>query len=435
MAYNVTQTSSARILANKDKNYIKSIFFNKNIFSARASNAIITIEGSSAAMFSMTIERSSDNRKYNFVTNTFEATVTSQSRLKNSSPGTYNISIPAAASGDTYTFIIIPDASKNTELAFGKNSLYYSQTIEQIGDSQITITAAGNGFAGTTIGSNTQTSTTSFQQRNAPVIRAIDLQLDVSPAITDFGYFIKNTLPNNPNLGDFDNDVFYWQTTENIVTNPAGDGASGNSVTVADTSNLVVGMELTYHKTTTAPASTTTITSINTTTKTIEFSSNSPFEHGQTMTFRAYGFRLIERAIGIVLELDLVKVRLGQVTTSVRTAITAGQSTIDVNGMIGIGKGSEIRMRGLNKSTSSSATTVSLVNNTNGLTEGVLTIANAETNATVARPIPVRTKIYIDGSSNEVFLTANIYLRKFPRNNQTVILDLDRVLTQGLSGA
>ena len=435
MAYNVTQTSSARILANKNKNYIKNIFFNKNIFSARASNAVITIEGSSAAMFSMVVERSSDNRKYNFVTNTFEATVTSQSRLKNGMPGIYNISIPAAASGDTYTFIIIPDASKNTELAFGKNSLYHSQTIEQIGDSQITITAVGNGFAGNIIGSNTQTSTTSFQQRNAPVIRAIDLQLDVSPAITDFGYFIKNTLPNNPNLGDFDNDVFYWQTTENIVTNPAGDGASGNSVTVADTSNLVVGMELTYHRGTTEPASTTTITSINTTTKTIEFSSNSPFAHGSTMTFRAYGFRLIERAIGIVLELDLVKVRLGQVTTSVRTAITAGQSTIDVNGMIGIGKGSEIRMRGLNKSTSSSATTVSLVNNTNGLTQGVLTIANAETSATVARPIPVRTKIYIDGSSNEVFLTANIYLRKFPKTNQTVILDLDRVLTQGLSGA
>jgi hypothetical protein len=132
------------------------------------------------------------------------------------------------------------------------------------------------------------------------------------------------------------------------------------------------------------------------------------------------------------LDLSVPQLRLGQVTTSVRTAITGGQSTIDVNGMTGIGKGSEIRMRGLDKSTSSSATTVSAVDNTNGLTQGVLTISNAETSASASRPIPAKTKIYIDGSSNEVFLTAVIYIYKFPQANQTVILDLDRVLTIGL---
>ncbi len=430
MAYNVTQQSSARVLANTNKNNIKSIFFNKNIFDANSNVVELTVEGSSNAVFNMTVERSSDNRKYNFSTKTFEASVTSSSTLKNAIAGKYQINIPAAASGDTYTFIIIP--IKETEITFGKNNLHFQTTIEQKGSARVVVRATGDGFAGQDIGDLTHASTKTFYAATAPVIKAQDLQLVVSPAATDFGYFLKNILPNNPNLGTFQNDVFYWETTENIVTNAAGDGVSGNTVTVADLSNLVVGMELTYHRGTTEPASSTTITDINVTTKTIVFSSNSPFAHGSTMTFRAYGFRLIKKAIGISLDLSVPQLRLGQVTTSVRTAITGGQSTIDVNGMTGIGKGSEIRMRGLDKSTSSSATTVSAVDNTNGLTQGVLTISNAETSASASRPIPAKTKIYIDGSSNEVFLTAVIYIYKFPQANQTVILDLDRVLTIGL---
>ena len=143
MAYNVTQQSSARVLANTNKNNIKSIFFNKNIFDANSNVVELTVEGSSNAVFNMTVERSSDNRKYNFSTKTFEASITSNSTLKNATTGKYQINIPAAASGDTYTFIIIP--IKETEITFGKNNLHFQNKVEQKGNARVVIRATGDG--------------------------------------------------------------------------------------------------------------------------------------------------------------------------------------------------------------------------------------------------------------------------------------------------
>ena len=68
------------------------------------------------------------------------------------------------------------------------------------------------------------------------------------------------------------------------------------------------------------------ITAINLSTKTLTLSAASSLANNSTLTFRAYGTRLIKSAIGISLNLSNPTVRLGQVTTSVRAEITSDLS-------------------------------------------------------------------------------------------------------------
>ena len=91
------------------------------------------------------------------------------------------------------------------------------------------------------------------------------MKLTVPVAVTDYGFFITTT-NNSVDLsnGTWNSEALYWETTE---ANAGGTAADSNQVVVADVTGLVVGMELTYIVSATAPGSATTITAVNTTTK------------------------------------------------------------------------------------------------------------------------------------------------------------------------
>ena len=200
-------------------------------------------------------------------------------------------------------------------------------------------------------------------------------------------------------------------TTE---ANAGGTAADSNQVVVADVTGLVVGMELTYIVSATAPGSATTITAVNTTTKTLTLSRNQAITDGHTMTFRAYGPRLIQNAIGIGLSLTDPTVKLGQLVTSIDDEITSNISSateFNVNGTLGVGAGATVRMRGLEKSEDAGAATVVTVDssgNGEGITGGMIGITNARIIASADRPVRSGTKMYIDGSSNLVYLSGKI---------------------------
>ena len=90
-------------------------------------------------------------------------------------------------------------------------------------------------------------------------------------------------------------------------------------------------------------------------------------------------------------------------------------------------------MRGLDKSSSASACVVNVV--TASQTAGSFSISNGEFLASSDRPIRVKTKIYIDGSSNQVFLSGTININRFSQSNETVYIDMSKITTQGQSGA
>ena len=412
---------------------IKKININKSSLKAEAIGRVLNIEATSGAKYIVRIGRSSNTNLYNFDTEVFAAESVNSS-FNGSGSRQIPIAFPAAASGDTYTINIF--STNGAEILSSANKLFKSIVLKQVGNGQITFNAVGFGFTDTTIGTSTGSTLDNLAASSASTVVMNEKQITVVSAAADYGYFITSTT-SDLNNGKWDAGAFYWEYDKDIVTNPAGDGVSGNTVTVANLTGLVVGMTLVYHKGTTAPGSATTISDIDLETKTITFSTSSAFEDGETMRFRAFGPTLIKKAIGIDLSITKPTVRLGQTTTSIDDELTSNVTEgnpFNVNGTIGISKGATIRMRGLEKSEDTGASTVAAVdsvNNGGGLTGGRITITNGKAKASSDRPIRTGTKIYIDGSSNQIYLNGVINITKYPTSNQNIILDLDKVLTQG----
>ena len=408
---------------------IRNINIDTSSLKAEAIGRVLNVNATSNARYTVRVSRSSDTNLYNFDTDAFAAE-SSNSNFNGVGSQQIAISFPAAASGDTYTINIF--STNGAEILGSSNKLFKSITLQQAGNGTITFTATGSGFTNTNIGTSTGSTIDSFAASSTPTVVMNEKQITVTDAASDYGYFITSTT-SDLNNGEWDSGAFYWQTTEAIVTNPAGDGVSGDTVTVADLTGLVVGMTLVYHKGTTAPGSATTISDINLDTKTITFSTSIAFEESETMTFRAFGPNLIKKAIGIDFTITNPTVRLGQTTTSVRTEYTSGiteGTDIYVNGTSGIGKGATIRMRGLDKSSETTACTVATISLAS-TTAGAITLANGIIDASSDRPVRVKTKIYVDGSSNKVFLNGTINIVRYPATNQTVYIDMSKITTQG----
>jgi len=412
---------------------IKNINIDTSSLKAEAVGRVLNIDATSNARYVVRVSRSSDTNLYNFDTDAF-ATESSNSNFNGVGSQQIAISFPAASSGDTYTINIF--STNGAEILGSSNKLFKSITLQQVGNATITFTATGTGFTNTDVGDSTGSTVDSFAASSTPTVVMNQKQITVPSVFADYGFFITSTT-SDLNNGEWDSGAFYWQTTEAIVTNPAGDGVSSNTVTVADLTGLVVGMTLVYHKGTTAPGSATTISDIDLDTKTITFSTSTAFEESETMTFRAFGPNLIKQAIGIGFTITNPTVRLGQTTTSIDDELTsnvAAGADINVNGTTGIGVGATIRMRGLSKDSSASACTVSLVDSTSnggGVNGGAIRLANGQLEASSDRPIRTQTKIYVDGSSNKVFLNGTINIIRYPAANQSIYIDMSKITTQG----
>ena len=408
-------------------NLIKTISVNKTRIRANATQASIKVDGEVGAIFSLQVKRSSDNRYYNFDTTIFEAIITSVSRLKNQSPGSFNIVIPAAAAGDTYTVYVWAEPHFNTEYT-GSNKVLRTKTITQVANSTITFTAAGTGITDTAIGTSKGSIMDNFTSTGSPTVVMSDLQLTVPVATGNYGFFITTT--NNDidlDKGTWNSNALFWVATE---ANVGGTSGSSDQVVVADLTGLVVGMELTYIVGTTAPGSATTITAINTTTKTLTLSRNQAITAGDTMTFRAYGPRLIEQAIGIVLKLTNSTCRLGQESTVVHTAITSGTPTaVRVKGSQGVSKGATVRGKFVDNSSNLLPCSISGIS-VASTTDATITITQGVFDADTS-DIRVNTILYVDGSSSKVYLNGTISITKYPNVNQTIFIDTTRILTKG----
>jgi len=91
-------------------------------------------------------------------------------------------------------------------------------------------------------------------------------------------------------------------------------------------------------------------------------------------------------------------------------------------------------MRGLEKSEDEGDCTIHAVDsssNGGGITGGTLAVTNGRLIASSDRPIRTKTKIHIDGSSNEIFLNGNIHMSRYPAANQNVYIDMNKILTLG----
>ena len=404
-------------------NLIKSATIEQKPMRAGAANRNLVVIGDQNSLFHVVISRSSDTKIYDFALNSFQTDITSQSRLKNQSPREISIAFPAAASGDTYSLQITADANSNTAFESGKNKLVQTIKFSQRGDSKITFTATGTRITNTALGDSTGSSSDSFTSTSAPELFIKDINITIPDAVADHGFFITKT-EKDTNNGTWDNGALYWQTG-NYVANGAGTNATALILDSVD--GLFVGMQVAVIAGDDQSALRA-ITAINTTTKTLTLDGNETWANDNVILFRAYGLRLIKQVVGIGLSLINPTVRLSQLTNKVKTAITTDTSTIPIGATFGIGAGATVRMRGLDKSTNSST---SVIGNVSASTSaGSIVLTNAEIEGSV-RTVEVGTRVYIDGCSNKVFLSATIGVYKYPLANQIINIDMNKVLTPG----
>jgi len=412
---------------------ITKVEINQTPMLAGVTNRPLVVTGDTDARFSLFITRSSDAKVYNFTTKTFLTAVTSQSRLMDQSPGGINIVFPAAASGDTYTIQVHADARSKTEFGFGKNKLYHSLTVTQVGNTTLSIKTGGDTTFGLTdneAGTSTGSPSFTFAGAERPTFVFNKSELTVTAAVGDHGYFITNTTNESGSEGTWDSGALCVQYSK--IANGAGTDAT--SLILDDVDNLVVGMQV-YAVNGVFQSVLRAITAINTSTKTLTLDGNETWSNDHVILIRAYGPRLIKKACGAEISLnDDATVELGQISTSIHTELTSNVSAgteINVIGTRGIGKGATIRMRGIEKSLDTSGNMTVATIPTTSLTEGAVTFANGRLVASSDRPIRVKTKMYIDGCSNEIFLNGTINIAKYPSSNTNVLVDLRKVLTRG----
>ena len=440
MAYTVIQqpystTSASSETAKGSVELIKSVKLDSKTLDSSAGTFVVIVEGTAGALFDLQIQRSSDSRYYNFDTRTFEASYTSKSRSKKLRTGTQNIEVPAASGGDTYTVQLYTSPAYNTEISIGSNKYFYTVQKKQFKDTTITFIASGNT---TQIQSTTiYTLTGSIVKQRPSTVKIVDKQIDTQASIVDYGFFLKNTTT-SLNNGRWDRGAMYWKSGNYTAD---GGGTNSKSLTLTSVDGLVIGMKVAminsvFRLLANIPELRS-ITAINTDTKTVTLDGSETWSDTHIVIFRAYGPSLINQVTGIKLSVDSTTARLGQITTSIDDELTSNVAAgvdINVKGTTGISAGATIRMRGLNKSSSASACTVDTVDGTangGGITGGSIQLANGQLEASSDRPIRTKTKIYVDGSSNELFLTGNINVTKLPDTNQNIYIDTDKILTPG----
>jgi hypothetical protein len=313
---------------------------------AAGENRSLSIEGDVGAEITIQIV-SSNNQFYNFITKAFTSTFTSKNKLNVAlSTGFFErlISFPAASSVK-YFVIVSPKPYTDTIIDGG----VYIQEIGSIADATITfaaVTASSAKYASDPAISNTVTTASP----SANVNKIVTISGTFNNATTDANS--NGLILTKPIISPKD---FFFETTENVSSNPAGDAVSSTTVIVADLTDLAIGMTLRFHKGTTAPTAGTVIKAIDVTNKTLTFNNAVAFENGETMTFRAIGLESASNAIGAKIKLgkNVLTPSKNLVTTTVRTA-TTNATIIPVQATQGIAGGRLINFNGFKVDNSAS---------------------------------------------------------------------------------
>jgi hypothetical protein len=168
------------------------------------------------------------------------------------------------------------------------------------------------------------------------------------------------------------------------------------------------------------------VRSINTTTKEIELSIPQVFADSITLTFRAYGSKAINEAIGVRFEhaFNLTNPEIFTVTNLLTKTIRAGSSgtTINLNGTYGVGHNdTQAIISGVG------ITTASVVSVAASASAGSFVASVSQGTLTAGTPI------YFTGIVQVFNLAGSIKLLSYPTANKNIYLDVDQFLTPGTS--
>ena len=279
------------------KKIIRKISFNKTILKSTATFLNYKIQGDIGSVFSLQIkDSSSPNKFYNFATNVFTNTFTSENTLSNIvlESNTYesSVNIPESVSGNNYRFLLFVEPIFNTEVT-GENSFFLKKDIKQEAGVTVRFSTASDQTAsnfsglGTNVGSvtahaNQETEGTVIDVSNYTISDTGDgvslgYKFEIlnrrSYSLLDSLVIAKHRVADS--LQPIDSDFF---TSQSKTT--SGSGSSVTAMILTNIDNLVVGMSLISITSSTVTTSGSlgvltfpTITAIDTGTKTVTLSS------------------------------------------------------------------------------------------------------------------------------------------------------------------
>ena len=425
--------------------YITNFTIDKEDLTASAIDRSFVIEGEIGAEFILQIFDASDPVKfYDFESQAFVVGNTLSNNLKvKMTSNTYvkNIKFPAS-SGNTYNILLLTPPDKETELSFGSGKYSHSAVITQVA----TVTNALTFTPATVKTDSYQT----FSSTGAANVTSTGSAAGGSAVEKTISWKFLNTETEADGFGlrlirqPISKD-WYFKTTEVIVENPEGDGANSNQILVADLTDIVVGMELKYHKGTSVGTgyiseidTNPTLSSSGAEVYKITFSLENAFENGETITLHARGHQ-IRDAIGADIDFfdfDLNKeTRTGPDPFTKTVRATGTTATIALTDTYGLHGGGHIKFSGLNVNNDGS-------NLIQDVAIDVLGAGSLDNDGTITAQLNQTADLAVGttltflsaadfGFGTQITTNNKITINSHPKTARIIYLDLDRFITVG----
>jgi len=415
---------------------------NPTNISSKINNVTVNVSGDNGAVFSLQIkDNSSPNKFYNFLTNAFTNTFTSENALNNTSiSGTFNktVVLPASGSGGVYDFLLFAYPEFETEISnsISSNSYFASTSVTQNKLVAVRFSTSSDQAAANFVGLGTFTnndstdleiedSASSTSSRKMQISKTLS-DVDDAPLL-GYKYTLPSVTNNNNSLADSlqpkDKDFF------TVVTGQTdGGGTDSTSMILDSVDGLVVGMSLVdIAESTDEEQSGTlgvltypTITAIDVGAKTITLSAAPDWGDGMAVIFRAYGSDLMSQSTGGLFSFDLTVTpvdglnsktnNFGQVVVS---SNVSADTSIAIDGIAGVSVGSKIIGSGVTTSDDANLITAVHASGT------PITVTGAQT-------IKDNTVLRVYGSSTSALIEGTMTVSVFPTDSVDVFYDIDR---------
>jgi len=415
---------------------------NPTNISSKINNVTVNVSGDNGAVFSLQIkDNSSPNKFYNFLTNAFTNTFTSENALNNTSiSGTFNktVVLPASGSGGVYDFLLFAYPEFETEISnsISSNSYFASTSVTQNKLVAVRFSTSSDQAAANFVGLGTFTnndstdleiedSASSTSSRKMQISKTLS-DVDDAPLL-GYKYTLPSVTNNNNSLADSlqpkDKDFF------TVVTGQTdGGGTDSTSMILDSVDGLVVGMSLVdiaesadeEQSGTLGVLTYPTITAIDVGAKTITLSAAPDWGDGMAVIFRAYGSDLMSQSTGGLFSFDLTVTPvdgLNSKTNNFGTVIVNGNVSADtsiaIDGIAGVSVGSKIIGSGVTTSDDANLITAVHASGT------PITVTGAQT-------IKDNTVLRVYGSSTSALIEGTMTVSVFPTDSTDVYYDIDR---------
>ena len=427
---------------------IKTFAFDKTVVQGSQCFVNYIVTGDPGSVFSMVITNG-DANYYNFPENTiisleedivtpsgsFTSTPSKLSLQQIDDSGVYYgiVHLPKVTSNDVYHTVMYAEASFNTVFnkSLSNGLVYLPSQIDQIIDTSLTFSLSSTANSGdyNTLPSNVVVSGVSSDVQGFVRNRTFSISWPVT--LSDDDLVTHFVIAKQPALSDF-----YVSTTKDTLN-----AGSGTSLELKDISGLSFAMKVSgtgiasgatildiipgyrdANKSTAAKPvyvipksiSSTNDYITNSTGGTVILSASSTFVADRTITFKGYGTSGSESLNSTLFQIKNPKLVIDPVVTTTDAAVS-NSTTIPLTSTKGIKAAETVLMTGIGVTTASPHVDA-VSNGVNVTVSSAQTIENGQT-------------VTFTGSSRSATITADIVIKKYGKDNLTVTLELDNILT------